>query len=158
MQQGSSRNLQREGADMKIEDGFFTCSLDYFSSFRYAAINEKSFFINSKEDTMALIDGALPRANAIARGAAKGIKDLARLRLVTGSTLILVSLVGLLGADWDIQWHAVVGRDRTFTPPHDLILISIGLSGIVVLIGTLECEPATCLGMGLACNGSPNRS
>ncbi len=22
----------------------------------------------------------------------------------------------------------------------------------------LECEPATCLEMGLACNGSPNRS
>ena len=56
---------------------------------------------------------------------------------MTGSTLILVSLVGLLGADWDIQWHAVIGRDRTFTPPHDLILISIGLSGIVALIGIL---------------------
>jgi hypothetical protein len=86
---------------------------------------------------MAQMSGSLPHANAIAGGVVKEIKDLACVRLVTGSTLILISLVGLLGADWDIQWHAVIGRDRTFTPPHDLILASIGLSGIVALISIL---------------------
>lgn len=86
---------------------------------------------------MASVERSLPQTNTMAGGAAKGIKDLARLRLVTGSTLILISLVGLLGTDWDIQWHALIGRDRTFTPPHDLILIGIGLSGIVALISIL---------------------
>lgn len=86
---------------------------------------------------MATVDSSLPQASVFAEGKAKGIKALARLRLVTGYILILVSLAGLLGGDWDIQWHAVVGRDRTFTPPHDLILIGIGLAGIVALISIL---------------------
>jgi hypothetical protein len=86
---------------------------------------------------MASVERALLQVDALVGGTAKAIKDLVRLRLVTGTTLILIALVGLLGADWDIQWHAVVGRDRTFTPPHDLILIGIGLSGIVALISIL---------------------
>src|SRR6266567_4525632 len=86
---------------------------------------------------MANMTGSLPPANAIVGGATKSIRDLAHLRLVTGLTLILVSLVGLFGGNWDIQWHAVIGRDRTFTPPHDMILIGIGLSGIVALISIL---------------------
>jgi hypothetical protein len=86
---------------------------------------------------MASVEHSLPRASALSGGSVKGISDLASLRLVTGYSLILVSLVGVLGADWDIQWHAVVGRDQTFTPPHDLILIGIGLSGIVALISIL---------------------
>ncbi len=87
---------------------------------------------------MAHLTGSLPQVNAAARGeSTKSIRDLALLRLVTGSLLILVALVGWFGGNWDIQWHAVIGRDRTFTPPHDLILIGIGLSGIVALISIL---------------------
>src|SRR5579871_3331348 len=82
---------------------------------------------------MAQIERVFPQAGE----RIKSIEDLARLRLVTGSVLLLVSLVGVLGADWDIQWHAVIGRDQTFTPPHDLILLSIGLSGIVALVSIL---------------------
>lgn len=44
---------------------------------------------------MASLERSLPRMNAMAGGATKRIKDLARLRLVAGSPLILVSLVGL---------------------------------------------------------------
>lgn len=69
--------------------------------------------------------------------AAKSLKDVARLRLITGYVLIIVNLIGVLGADWDIQWHATIGRDRTFTPPHDMILIGIGLAGIVALANIL---------------------
>jgi len=86
---------------------------------------------------MASVEHAFPPESALAGATARGINDLARLRLVVGSILILIALVGLLGTDWDIQWHAVIGRDRTFTPPHDLILLGIGLSGIVALIGIL---------------------
>lgn len=85
---------------------------------------------------MASMERALPQANALA-GGTREISDLARLRLVTGLILILVSLVGLLGLDWDIQWHSLIGRDRTFTPPHDLMLLGIGLSGIIALIEIL---------------------
>jgi hypothetical protein len=67
----------------------------------------------------------------------KNLTHLIALRLITGYTLLVVSLIGLLGGDWDIEWHAVVGRDRTFTPPHDLILIGIGLAGIVALVSIL---------------------
>ena len=86
---------------------------------------------------MASVENALPQVSAAAGEPARGVRDLALLRLVTGLILILVALAGLLGADWDIQWHTVVGRDRTFTPPHDLILLSIGLAGIVALVGIL---------------------
>jgi hypothetical protein len=80
---------------------------------------------------MAQIESALPQVRASVGDA---VKNLGRLRLVTGSLLLVISLVGLLGADWDIQWHAVIGRDRTFTPPHDMILIGIGAAGIVALL------------------------
>ncbi len=86
---------------------------------------------------MASVGPALSPAKVIAGRATRGVKDLVRIRLVTGFLLILVSLVGLLGTDWDIQWQAVIGRDRTFTPPHDLILVGIGLAGIVALIDIL---------------------
>ncbi|MBO0783575.1 MAG: hypothetical protein J2P37_32595, partial [Ktedonobacteraceae bacterium] len=86
---------------------------------------------------MASVESALPQASVPDGGVVKGIKALVRLRLVTGLVLILIMLIGVLGADWDIQWHAVIGRDRTLTPPHDLILIGIGLSGIVALISIL---------------------
>jgi hypothetical protein len=86
---------------------------------------------------MASVGHPLSPARAITDRATKGVKDLIRVRLATGFLLILASLVGLLGTDWDIQWHAVIGRDRTFTPPHDMILIAIGLTGIVALVNIL---------------------
>lgn len=86
---------------------------------------------------MASVEHTFPQTSALSGETARGISDLARLRLVTGWILILSALVGLLGFDWDIQWHTVIGRDRTFTPPHDMILVGIGLSGIVALIGIL---------------------
>lgn len=86
---------------------------------------------------MASIEHALFGTEAMVGKEVRGIRDLARLRLGSGFLLTLIALVGLLGGDWDIQWHAVVGRDRTFTPPHDLILLGIGLAGIVALGGIL---------------------
>jgi len=68
---------------------------------------------------------------------AKTLTHLVTLRLITGYTLLTVSLIGLFGGNWDIQWHATVGRDRTFTPPHDMILIAIGLNGILALTSIL---------------------
>ena len=86
---------------------------------------------------MADMIGSLPHTNALPGRATNSIRNLARLRLVTGSLLILAALLGLFGGNWDIQWHAVIGRDRTFTPPHEMILTGIALSGIVALISIL---------------------
>jgi hypothetical protein len=68
---------------------------------------------------------------------AKTLTQLVTLRLMTGYTLLTISCIGMLGTDWDIQWHSTVGRDRTFTPPHDVILVTLGLNGIVALTSIL---------------------
>src|SRR5690348_5706431 len=77
---------------------------------------------------------ALSRTNVATVSSARGISHLTNLRLGTGLILLFIALIGLLGFDWDIQWHTVIGRDRTFTPPHDLILLGIGVAGVVALV------------------------
>ena len=48
--------------------------------------------------------------------------------------LILAFLVcGELGLGWDIQWHALVGRDRFWTPPHILIYLAVAGAGLTSL-------------------------
>jgi hypothetical protein len=68
---------------------------------------------------------------------ATSLAHLVTLRLITGYIMIAISFTGMFGADWDIQWHATIGRDRTFTPPHDVILIALGLNGILALANIL---------------------
>ncbi len=57
--------------------------------------------------------------------------------------IILAFLVcGELGLSWDIQWHALVGRDSFWTPPHMLIYFAVGGAGLVslfmILVDTLR--------------------
>jgi len=42
-----------------------------------------------------------------------------------------------LGLGWDIQWHGLIGRDRTLIPPHLVILSGVTLSGIAALLAVL---------------------
>src|SRR6266567_3158093 len=44
----------------------------------------------------------------------------------------------IFGMAWDGQWHAAVGRDRFFTPPHVLMYSAVAIEGLL------------CLGMVLA--------
>src|SRR5579875_1719738 len=56
-----------------------------------------------------------------------------RLRRI-GAWLALFFLVqGELGAVWDREWHAFVGRDQFWTPPHTLIYSCIAGAGLVAL-------------------------
>ncbi|MDQ2885432.1 MAG: hypothetical protein M3Y39_05020 [Chloroflexota bacterium] len=52
-------------------------------------------------------------------------------------SLGLVALVGatafFFGTSWDIQWHVLIGRDRTLIPPHIVMLTGVGISGIAAL-------------------------
>ncbi len=65
------------------------------------------------------------------------LRVLYRLRLGLGSTVLLGSILFLLGGSWDIEWHTVIGRDRTLIPPHQLMLLGIALSGIAALLSVL---------------------
>lgn len=57
-----------------------------------------------------------------------------RLLRRTCAWIILAFLIcGELGMSWDIQWHALVGRDSFWTPPHMLIYFAVGGAGIVSL-------------------------
>ncbi len=74
--------------------------------------------------------------------APRGTHTASRLHFVTRETttrqvgaivLGLAAATFTVGTAWDIQWHTAVGRDRTFTPPHILMLGGIALLGLVSL-------------------------
>ncbi len=60
-----------------------------------------------------------------------------KLRLITGYIALVGHFLFLLGLTLDIQWHATVGRDRTFTVLHDTVLIGISISGLAALVDVL---------------------
>ncbi|HEX6483473.1 MAG TPA: hypothetical protein VF043_31895 [Ktedonobacteraceae bacterium] len=55
------------------------------------------------------------------------------LRLTCGLVALLGALISFVGTSWDIQWHALIGRDRTLIPPHEMMLTGITLGGIAAL-------------------------
>lgn len=55
------------------------------------------------------------------------------LRLTLGFIVLLGSILFFLGTSWDIQWHSLIGRDRTLIPPHEVMLTGVGLSGLAAL-------------------------
>ncbi len=59
------------------------------------------------------------------------------LRLVFGLTTLLGSTISFFALSWDIQWHTFVGRDRTLTPPHVLLLSGIVVCGIATLAAVM---------------------
>ena len=65
------------------------------------------------------------------------LKSVLTLRLVLGWTVLFGAIVFLLATCWDIQWHITVGRDRTLTPPHLMILAGDTISGIAALAAVL---------------------
>jgi hypothetical protein len=60
------------------------------------------------------------------------------LRLALGYTVLLGSILFLLGTSWDIQWHSLIGRDRTLIPPHIIMLSGVAVSGIASLIAVFN--------------------
>jgi hypothetical protein len=57
-----------------------------------------------------------------------------KLRRVSAWFLLLLLLSGELGAVWDREWHAFVGRDQFWTPPHTLIYSSVAGAGLFALV------------------------
>ncbi|MGH3916107.1 MAG: hypothetical protein ACRDTC_22270 [Pseudonocardiaceae bacterium] len=56
-----------------------------------------------------------------------------RFLVIGGFALLLAGIVEGLGAQWDIQWHTVVGPDTFFTAPHLMLYIGIAAGGFVAL-------------------------
>src|SRR5260221_1237124 len=61
-----------------------------------------------------------------------------RLRLSVATIMLLGVFELIFGMAWDGQWHAAVGRDRFFTPPHVMMYSAVAIEGLL------------CLGMVLA--------
>ena len=55
------------------------------------------------------------------------------LRLTCGLVALLGALISFVGTSWDIQWHSLIGRDRTLIPPHEMMLTGIAIGGIAAL-------------------------
>jgi hypothetical protein len=72
-------------------------------------------------------------ATAAPRTAAEAMRAESRLRLGATSVVMYLMAQGLYGSTWDIQWHAAVGRDSFFTPPHLLMYSSTSLAGVIAL-------------------------
>lgn len=55
------------------------------------------------------------------------------LRLTGGLVTLLGAFISFFGTSWDIQWHSLIGRDRTLIPPHIMMLTGITIGGIAAL-------------------------
>jgi hypothetical protein len=58
-------------------------------------------------------------------------------RLTCGLTTLLGAVISFFALSWDVQWHTFVGRDRTLTPPHILLLSGYALCGIGALVAVI---------------------
>lgn len=69
----------------------------------------------------------------------QGLYDRAerRLRRISAWLILFFLLQGELGAVWDREWHAYVGRDQFWTPPHTLIYSCVSGAGLVALVVVL---------------------
>src|SRR5205807_137269 len=61
------------------------------------------------------------------------LRSLWRLRLGLGGVVLLGAIIAFLATSWDIQWHTLIGRDRTLIPPHQMILTGVALAGLAAL-------------------------
>lgn len=67
----------------------------------------------------------------------RSLHSIRTLRLSLGITTLIGAAIFLLGTSWDIQWHSLIGRDRTLIPPHIVMLTGVALSGLAALTAIL---------------------
>src|SRR5579862_119100 len=56
-----------------------------------------------------------------------------RRRLIWLCLSLWIGIQGIFGLAWDIQWHAAIGRDRFWTPPHTAMYVAVALGGLLSL-------------------------
>jgi hypothetical protein len=67
----------------------------------------------------------------------QSLRSIWMLRMTLGFVALLGSIIFILGTSWDVQWHILIGRDRTLIPPHLIMLSGVGLSGFAGLAAIL---------------------
>ena len=72
--------------------------------------------------------------SADSRTSTLSLRTVWTLRPALGMTALLGAIVFLEGSSWDIQWHSLIGRDRTLIPPHIMMLIGVTISGLSGLL------------------------
>ncbi len=91
---------------------------------------------------MANAEISIPGASLPATSAALSGPAERKLRRISIWLMLFFLFQGGLGAVWDREWHAYVGRDQFWTPPHTLIyscVAGVGLMAfILVLVETLR--------------------
>src|SRR5438309_2529576 len=80
---------------------------------------------------MQPIESASARAEAMAHSRPDWAER--RLRRTSAWLMLFFLFQGSLGAVWDREWHAYVGRDQFWTPPHTLIYTCVAGAGLLAL-------------------------
>ncbi|MBI4278637.1 MAG: hypothetical protein HY660_09290 [Armatimonadetes bacterium] len=57
-------------------------------------------------------------------------------RVILTGLLVANALMGL-GTAWDIHWHAAVGRDSVWIPPHMMVYLGVALAGALGAFATV---------------------
>jgi hypothetical protein len=86
---------------------------------------------------MQPVESAAARAEAMAQSRPDRAER--RLRRTSAWLMLFFLFQGNLGAVWDREWHAYVGRDQFWTPPHTLIYSCVSGAGLIALFMVL-CE------------------
>ncbi len=62
---------------------------------------------------------ALGRSDALSGSSIQmqSLRSVWMLRMTLGFVALLGSIIFILGTSWDVQWHILIGRDRTLIPP-----------------------------------------
>src|SRR5579884_461730 len=72
------------------------------------------------------------------RDAARAYRKERQLRRTCSWLMLFFLFQGSLGAVWDREWHAYVGRDQFWTPPHTLIYSCVTGAGLIALFMVLR--------------------
>lgn len=70
-------------------------------------------------------------------GLSNAMQRVSSYRLALGWLMLTFWLLSVLALDWDAEWHALVGRDGFWTPPHWMFYSTVTLCGLICLFEVL---------------------
>ena len=82
--------------------------------------------------TKTHIGTAIPREKST-----KATKRIENYRQIMGWLVLTVWTASVLGQNWDANWHAIVGRDGFWTPPHWMFYSTVTIAGVICAVVVL---------------------
>ncbi|MBP2336196.1 hypothetical protein JOF41_002374 [Saccharothrix coeruleofusca] len=92
------------------------------------------------------MDRLSPGRNTTAQAATRAD----RAGIAASTTILIGTMLSLVGMSWDIQWHGDVGPDTFFTLPHLFIYAGSAIAGITSLVMVLRTTAAAKAGRSVA--------